>query len=106
MLPKKNRAIKKDIEKLFKNRGFLSFGNLTLRYFIEKDLKESKISFIVPKKVAKTAVLRNKLRRIGYKSLENKLTLVPSPLVGVFSFNKASFEDIDNEIKQIFSKIN
>ena len=115
MLPKKNRASKKDIEKLFKNRGFLSSPTLTFRYIIVKDEARpnmlglasssvARISFIVPKKVTKSAVLRNKLRRIGYIALEKHLNILNIPVSGVFSFTKNNTDNIENEIKDLLSK--
>lgn len=119
MLPKKNRANKKDIEKLFKNRGFLSCPTLTFRYIKLDNLPkmpigtistksksdlDSRISFVVPKKVTKSAVLRNKLRRIGYIALEKHLNLLNTPVSGVFSFTKNNTDNIENEIKDLLSK--
>lgn len=111
MLPKKNRANKKDIEKLFKNKGFLSSHTLTFRYsLLSRPGLDSRISFIVPKKVTKSAFLRNKLRRIGYLALEKQIKILSFPIIGVFTFIKIikneAEKDITNEIKQIFSKIN
>lgn len=112
MLPKKNRANTKQIEKLFKNKGFLSYLTFSFRYFKMSipgmdSGTESRISFIVPKKVAKSAVLRNKLRRIGYISLEKHFKLLPFPITGVFTFNKNNTNqtEIHNEIRDIFKKI-
>ena len=106
MLPKKNRANKKDIEKLFKNRGFFFSPNLTFRYSkLSIPGMDSRISFIVPKKVTKSAVLRNKLRRIGYIALEKHLNLLNMPVSGVFSFTKNNTENIENEIKDLLSKV-
>lgn len=105
MLPKKNRANKKDIEKLFKNRGFLSSSTLTFRYQpLSIPGMDSRISFVVPKKVTKSAVLRNKLRRIGYIALEKHLNLLNTPVSGVFSFTKNNTDNIENEIKDLLSK--
>ena len=106
MLPKKNRVDKKEIEKIFKEGRFVNSANLSLKFII--GVGERKISFIVPKNVAKLSVNRNLLRRHGYSALEKYISRFPNGLVGVFVFKK--YQDdiliIENEIKKIFSKIN
>ncbi|MFA6520108.1 MAG: ribonuclease P protein component [Candidatus Paceibacterota bacterium] len=107
MLPKKNRADKKAIEKIFKEGIFLNSPHLTFR-FIKTRNKDRKISFIVPKSVAKLAVKRNLLRRRGYGALEKVIDTSPIGLVGAFIFNKYQndISILENEIKNILSKIN
>jgi ribonuclease P protein component len=105
MLPKKNRADKKTIEKIFKRSFFLSSPNLNFRYFKSKNEEGHKISFIVPKTISKKAVERNSLRRKGYINLQKNLSLIPFPVNGVFSFRKKNIENIENEIKNIFKEI-
>jgi len=107
MLPKKNRAVTKDVEKVFKDGIFLNSSNLSFRY-IKKGNSVPRISFLAPKSVAKTAVRRNFLRRLGYKLLKEHFPLSPVGVVGVFVFKKYQ-EDaliLTNEIKNILSKIN
>ena len=107
MLPKQNRANKKDINKIFKDGSFLNSTNLTFKFFIENGVKEPRISFITPKSINKKAVMRNKLRRIGYKALKKINENVPSSVVGVFIFKKyqENIFIIQNEIKTILYKI-
>jgi len=107
MLPKKNRVVTKEVEKIFKEGKFAVSPSLTFKYLKNND-KKVKISFIAPKSVAKLAVRRNFLRRLGYRVLEKCINLSPLGLVGVFIFKKDQ-EDaskLENEIKSIFSKIN
>lgn len=104
MLPKRNRASKKDLEEVFKSGSFLNSKGLTLRYLSSKS---SKISFIVPKTLTKSAVKRNSLRRSGYLALKKYLKVSKEPLIkGAFIYKKKEVEDLENEIKEIFSKIN
>ena len=107
MLPKKNRADTKEIDKIFKGGKFIVSSSLTFKY-IKTDGKIVKISFIAPKSVAKLAVKRNLLRRRGYSALEKHIKLFPLGIVGAFVFKK--YEDdvsvIENEIKTILNKIN
>ena len=107
MLPKKNRVSTKEVETIFKSGSFLNSPSLTFKY-IKTDNKEVKISFIAPKNIAKLAVIRNLLRRRGYSALQKNIKLSPFGLLGVFIFKK--YQDdilmLENEIKNIFSKIN
>ena len=108
MLSKNNRANKKDIEKIFKEGRFISSPNLTFKYILSSDSTDPRISFIAPKSVAKLAVKRNFLRRLGYDVLGKYINQFPSGVLAVFVFKK--YQDdisiIENEIKNILSKIN
>ncbi|MFA6533164.1 MAG: ribonuclease P protein component [Patescibacteria group bacterium] len=107
MLPKKNRADKKAVEKIFKEGRVFNFPFLTFKFILTNN-NIPRISFIVPKSVSKLAVKRNRLRRLGYSVLEKYLKESPAGLMGVFIFKK--YQDdiliIGNEIKNIFAKIN
>lgn len=107
MLPKKNRADKKAVEKIFKEGSFLSTPVLTFK-FLNKQGNKRQISFIVPKNIAKLAVKRNLLRRRGYTALKKYLQDFPSGIVGVFVFKKYQEKIllIEDEIKNILRKIN
>lgn len=107
MLSKKNRANTKEVEKIFKEGRFLVSPTFTFKYIKNKE-KEVKISFIVPKSVAKLAVTRNLLRRRGYIALKKHIKLPSLSVLGVFVFKK--YQDdvsiISNEIENILNKIN
>ncbi len=106
MLPKKNRADTKAVEKIFKNSSVLSSPHFTFRFLIAGG--ERQISFIAPKSVSKGAVERNYLRRLGYSALKKHLSASPAGITGVFIFKK--YQDdisiLENEIKNILGKIN
>lgn len=120
MLPKKNRASTKEVEKIFKEGKFINLPNLTFKYLkaigqtygnlhrSDLWLESPRISFIAPKSIAKLAVDRNLLRRRGYSALGRCLDQFPAGLIGVFIFKK--YQDdisiIENEIKNILQKIN
>lgn len=107
MLPKKNRADRKAVERIFKEGKFVNSPNLTFKFIITPT-KQRKISFIAPKSAAKLAAKRNKLRRLGYSALKKYLKEFPVGVMGVFVFKKNQ-EDIlilENEIKTILHKIN
>jgi ribonuclease P protein component len=108
MLPKKNRANRRDLQKVFKNCLYIHSPSLTFKYIQRyaqaTPVVDCRISFVVPKSVSKKAVERNFLRRRGYDALARNLDMVPYPLVGVFVFKSPTI-DLDNEIKAVFSKI-
>ena len=107
MLLKKNRVNTKEVDLIFKQGKFLVSNSLTFKY-IKSENKGTKISFIAPKSVAKLAVKRNLLRRLGYSVLKNYISSFPSGLVGVFVFKK--YQDdiptLENEIQSILHKVN
>jgi ribonuclease P protein component len=107
MLKKENRADRKTVEKIFKQGHFLNTPHLTFKFVLTNSARR-KISFVAPKSVAKLAVKRNLLRRHGYDALSKYLDHFPVGIEGVFVFKKCQ-EDIptiENEIKNILSKIN
>jgi len=125
MLPKKNRADKKAVGRIFKEGKFINSPNLTFRFVSTREYESfsskqpdsslptrkflcPRISVIVPKAVAKLAVKRNLLRRLGYSVLEKYINQFPSPLLGVFVFKK--YQDnvliLEHEIKNILNKVN
>jgi RNase P protein component len=108
MLPKKNRISKKDVDMLFRHSSFLNSPHLNFKFTLGNKSAIPQISFIAPKSVSKLAVKRNALRRKGYVVLENYISQFPAGILGVFLFKK--YQDdasiIENEIKNILSKIN
>ena len=118
MLPKKNRANKKIIAKIFKEGKSVFSDNLNLKY-LKNDFADRKISFIAPKIVSKKAVGRNLLKRRGYAVLEKYFKKLPSGFSGVFIFGKKSLEifggrknkkynsiqNLENEIKITLNKL-
>ncbi|OGI74176.1 hypothetical protein A3D42_01870 [Candidatus Nomurabacteria bacterium RIFCSPHIGHO2_02_FULL_41_18] len=108
MTPKTSRADRRTIEKIFKTgKSFVSNG-LIFKFFLDKSFLSPKISFIVPKTIAKGAVDRNRLRRQGYGALQIHFHQFPKNTAGAFVFKKLfySVADIENEIKNILFKIN
>ncbi len=108
MLPKKNRANKNKVERVFKEGKFVNSPFFSFKFILNKQSNTRQISVVVPKSVSKLAVSRNRLRRLGYQVLEQYLDLFPAGIEGVLMFKRIN-EDIlaiSNEIKQIASKIN
>ena len=120
MLPKNNRNDRKTVEKVFKEGFFVNFANVSFKYLFIKTAISPKISFISPKTASKKAVDRNKLRRRGYAVIKKLYKTIPNGVTGCFVFGKKSLpvfggkktlknnpiSNLENEIKNIFSKIN
>ncbi len=68
----------------------------------------SRFSVSVPKKVAKTAVLRNKLRRRFYSALNPLFVEIKPGIHGVFivkeTILKAHFKSLSTELREFFVK--
>lgn len=108
MLAKKNRINKKEINQIFKKSSFLYNQNFTLRFQTITKNTNTKVSFIVPKNIAKQAVKRNYLRRLGYRALKQNTNQLSPGFLGVFVFKRYidDFYLIQNDIKNLLSKIN
>lgn len=104
MLPKSKRASRKDLSLLKKADITVSNSLFSLRA-IKKDLQSSKISFSVSKKVSKSAVVRNRLRRFGYRSLRDIIDSIKNHIV-ILYFKKIpkDYEEVEKELKDILIK--
>lgn len=108
MLPKQNRLKKqKDFEKVFKS-GKSAKG----KYFFLKalpSLKESvRVGFVVSKKIAKQAVLRNKIKRrlrAAVKEEMPKFSKRCDVVVVAFpAIKNASYQEIKRDIALVMEK--
>lgn len=105
MLSKHRRVTKSLFNKVIKE-GHTLHGNLLYFRYIPKSVdKYSHFSFVAPKSVAKSAVLRNKLRRKGYSALRSIST---KDAVGILFFKKEAknsiVKDLNLEIASLFRK--
>jgi ribonuclease P protein component len=85
-IPRKMFPLLSEAAKVFKNNVFL------LR-LVQGNSKESQFCFSVSKKVAKSAVVRNRLRRTGYRLLQKYLLEIKSNTLALFSFRKVPKDD-------------
>lgn len=105
MLPKKNRADKKAVEKIFKKGFFLGSTVLNLKYITEKVGTPPQISFVVPKTTEKKATKRNYLRRCGYVALNKYFNKIPNGFSGVFIFNKTKDSQNNTKTKSLNKEV-
>jgi ribonuclease P protein component len=84
MIPIRSRLKrKKDIEFVLKNGRSFSYRGLLLK-ICENGLPQSRIGLIVGKKVAKTAVERNRIRRRIGEAVRKKLPFFKKSIDGIF----------------------
>ena len=90
-----------------KKGGFLNSSLFSLR-FLKNPEKTTCGSVVVSKKVAKTAILRNKIRRRGYSVLKKVQTSLNSPyfiiLFAKKGVEKATFIETESQIQEILKK--
>ena len=108
MLPKKQRLTKQMIEHLFKSARRIKTSRFLVSYAKIDNLKNPCISMVVSKKQAKTAVLRNRLRRKGYAAVSPLVSKI-QPNIGILvSFNDGnpyfSNSEVTSELDFAFKK--
>jgi len=97
-IPRKMFPLLSDGVKTFKNNIFL------LKFVLHS--KQSRFCFSVSKKVAKNAVVRNRLRRAGYKLLEKYIPEIKPKTIAMISFISipANNEEIEKNIELILKE--
>ena len=105
MLQKRSRLTKHDIEQLKHARRSKSVHFLAI-YGYSSAPGAAKVAFSASKKVAKTAVLRNKLRRRGYSAVAPLLAQLPPKILVLISYSSpwtdSPITDITAELDQAF----
>ena len=109
-LPKKNRLhAQKDFDNIFKN-GKASRGHFLLIKYIKASNREPRIGFITPAKVARKAVIRNRIRRILAKTTQQNLSLIKKDMVVLLLKTPMSKKDerelLSEELNSLILKTN
>jgi len=106
MLPKKNRLDRKTLGQIFKEGRTLRSSGITLRFLEDQSPGLPRISIVVPKTLVKQAVLRNTLRRRGYKAAKPYLARLPQGFRGVIILSpKNADEKTSSQINKRISEI-
>lgn len=109
MLRKKNRISSRLFPKKERPLKNIPSESFSLSIYSAKDNKEIKVSVIVSKKVAKTAVARNKIRRRFYSILKKEISYIKKNILLVIYVKKIAFEkkysNLESEIKSILNKL-
>ena len=103
MLSKKNRISKHGFPEV-NIRGFRVFSHSFTAVFY-KNTEEKRVAVVVSKKMAKTAVVRNRLRRRAYEGISPSLQLSPTTIVVVFpkkELQSTNFLDLKTEFYNAF----
>lgn len=87
MLPQSHRIPRKMFP-LLKNGAKAYKNSLFLLKTVDNNEKNSRFCFSVSKKVAKNAVIRNRLRRQGYDFIQKHLLEIKPNTIALFSFKK------------------
>ncbi len=108
MLPKKSRLTRADVALLMHRGATYHTPHLTLRALPSPDRK-GRFGFIASRKVAPSAVARNRLRRRGYGALERlSPTPLSLPLTGAFFFKRGadilSPDELRDEVGTLISR--
>ena len=108
MLPKQNRLKKKEVESVFK-KGRTYQGDFLILKFCETGAKEfSRFAAVVPMKVSKKAVERNRIKRLVRENLRKRLPQIKPGFDGIFMAMQPSLEkdywETGEEIEQVLQK--
>jgi len=111
MLPKKIRLTTALFDQVFKTGKVQHSLSFWSRFILLPVESTSRFAVAVPKKIAQTAVLRNKIKKIVYKAIEtfgaDVLASQPSVMVifGVKKdISKFSFKEIAEELQGLYLK--
>jgi ribonuclease P protein component len=112
MLAKKHKTPRATIVNLLKEKQekkVFHTESLTLVVYKKEDTKnESLFTFVVSKKTAPQAVIRNSLKRRGYSSIQRLIEKIEKGFIFIFYFKKGSraktYQEIFFEIKLLLQK--
>jgi len=108
MLPVRNRLKKKkDFERIFKEGQGFKQGFLYLK-IKKNNLESSRFGFIVSKKFAKKAVIRNKIKRRLRELIKIKLPEIKKGIDGIIiaipGLKTTDFQQLEEIINKLFKK--
>lgn len=104
---KKERLKRKEFQKVLeKGKGFKE-DKIVLKV-LENNTKETRIGFLITKKVSKKAVVRNKLKRRLREILRREKEKTKKGLDLIFialpGIETRDFQSLENSVKKLFSK--
>jgi ribonuclease P protein component len=97
MLSSTRRISKTEFKSLGRGQGFHS-PLMSLFVYKKPTATASQFAFLTSKKISKSAVVRNTLRRRGYVAVKSVLKTVVSGYYFVFNFKKGSEKALFSEI--------
>jgi len=84
-------------------------GQLSLRYALNKHRKTYRVAVVVSKKVSKSAVVRNRIRRRLYEEVRQQAVAIEGSFdLVVFAYSEAvadmSHKDVQKQIKRLLEQ--
>jgi ribonuclease P protein component len=107
MLSKKSRIPRKLFPELLLNSKYTNSSAFSLRFVIPVSMKETRVGVSVSKKISKSAVVRNRVRRRAYTALAAIISNLPSGLflfVAKSGVEKLRGEKLKDELKKLLGK--
>ncbi|MEK7178859.1 MAG: ribonuclease P protein component [Patescibacteria group bacterium] len=109
MLPKEKRIKTRAFREIFSHGQVFHSPLFTLRvFFDEKNISPARFSFVVSRKVGRTAPLRNLLRRRGYAAVQKFLHGARQGFSCVFFFKKDAvrvpYADIEKTVGALLKR--
>ncbi|NLE07232.1 MAG: hypothetical protein GX627_01285 [Parcubacteria group bacterium] len=107
MLPKKQRIPRKMFPLLSSKEGTTLENELFNFKFVFSKEPNSRFCFSVSKKISKSAVVRNRIRRTSYRILSKKIDDIKVGIIAVFRFKKLpkNNDEIESNITLILKKL-
>ena len=109
MIPKQRRISSSEFSTITLSPDSLRGAFFSIKTAFLKKATASQFAIVVSKKIAQNAVDRNKIRRRAYGVIGKNFSLIPPGLFIVLYANKgvktASFDDIEQDIKSLLSKL-
>lgn len=110
MLPSKNRVKRGEIEKSASNRRLFRgvMVSISMVPGAENSNNSPKITVIVSKKIIKTAVSRNRLKRRIYSIMQEHLSHMQSGIYMIYikkESKNASYRELKDDINNVLKKI-
>lgn len=110
MIKSKHKIKRTVFEDVFKSGALFHSDHMLFRCKKDINIKDIGVSFVVPKKVQKSAVRRSMFKRKGYSVIEQVIEDVKTPFLGIFIIkkpfesNNVSYKELEEEIIFLLKK--
>jgi len=106
MLPFKNRLKKeKDFQQVFNKGKFINSDLISVR-FLDNNTDDTRVGFIVSKKVSKKAVLRNRVKRKLREVMRTNIKKIKGGFDIIITAKSIEIEKIDKTLEELLKRSN
>ena len=106
MLPFKNRLKKeKDFQQVFNKGKFINSDLISVR-FLDNNTDDTRVGFIVSKKVSKKAVLRNRVKRKLREVMRANMEKIKGGFDIIITAKSIELEKIDKTLEELLKRSN